>query len=287
VRDDPRKEVQPLTADYLQVSPGYFAAMGIPILEGRDLTSADRARPSALISLRTARVLWPTRSAIGQQITTGVPDRTWVIVGVVGDVKARGLDAEPPFLAYIPYWDRTAADMTLVLRASGDPAVQAAAIRHLIADVDAELAAEDVRTMATVVERSVASRKFQALLMTVFAGLAVVLAALGTYGVTAAAVERRRTELAVRMAVGAARIDIGMLVVRWALVPAAFGAVLGGIVGFLATHVLDRMVFGVSASSPSILLTLGGIVALSATSAVVWPAFRATKTPVATTLRGA
>jgi ABC-type antimicrobial peptide transport system permease subunit len=132
--------------------------------------------------------------------------------------------------------------------------------------------------MTTVVERSVASRRFQALLMMAFAGLGVGLAILGIYGVTAAAVERRRTELAVRLAIGAPRIDIGILVLRWALVPAAFGAVLGGMVGVLASRVLGRTIFGVSASSPRILLAIGGIVALSAIGAAFWPAVRAIKT---------
>ncbi len=163
--DVARQDVHPPTANYLQVSPGYFAAMGIPIVEGRDLTDADRSRPSAVISVSTARELWPTRSAIGQQITTGVSDRSWVVVGVAADVKAQGLDAEPPFLVYIPYWNRTASEMTLVLRTTVDPAAQAGALRHLIADVDPELAAEDVRTMTAVVERSIAARRFQALLM--------------------------------------------------------------------------------------------------------------------------
>jgi predicted permease len=286
-RDDARQDLHPLTANYLQVSPGYFAVMGIPIVEGRDVTDADRARPTAVISLRTARALWPTRSALGQQITAGVPGRTWVVVGVVGDVKAQGLDAEPPFLAYIPYWDSAASEMTFVLRTTIDPAAQAGAIRRLIAGVDPELATEDVRTMTTVVERSVAPRRFQALLMMAFAALGVVLAALGIYGVTAAAVERRRTELAVRLAVGAPRIDIGILVFRWALLPAGSGAVLGAIAGILASHVLDRTVYGVSASSPGILLAIGGIVALSATAAAIAPAIRAVKTPLASTLRGA
>jgi putative ABC transport system permease protein len=214
--------------DWRTATPDYFRAMGIPLIAGRVFTENDRAdtRLVGLIDERTARQVFPGQSPIGHRFRIQFEGQPWIeIVGVVGLIRHDGADAEPRTQVYWNYHQRTQDRMALAVRTEGDPAKWASSVIAAIRLVDSEQPVYGVAPMEEIVGRSFAQRRLEATLIGGFAGLALLLAAIGVYGVTAYAVERRVREFGIRMALGANPSQlIGLVMRRVAIVCAVGGA---------------------------------------------------------------
>jgi predicted permease len=277
------------------VTPDYFRAMGIPLLDGRLLDAGDRpgAAEAIVLSESFARRRFGDRDPIGQRLRIGPenvePNRPWdIVVGVVGDVKQSSLEAGVPFDAFyvaLGQWMWMDYEQSLVVRTDGDPAALAPAIRAAIRSVSAIPAIARVATMEEVVAASEAERRFALTVFSIFAAAALVLAALGLYGVIAGAVAERTREIGLRSALGATPAQILALVLRQGLTLAALGVVVGLGGAAAATRGLESLLYGVTALDP---LTYGGVVVLLAAvaAAACWlPAARAARVDPTVALR--
>ena len=194
---DKRPLVQQPVANYRFISPEYFRTLGIPLVAGRTFADGDRGRRVAVISEKIAREVWRGQNPIGQKFYyNGDNEPISEVVGVVKDTLV-GLDKKPVMAGYIPYWELTDGDMTAVLRTAMDPRAAAPAVRAAVWSIDPETVMGEMRTMDQVVSESVAQRRFQMLLIVAFAGTALLLAAIGIYGVVAWSVARRKNEIGI------------------------------------------------------------------------------------------
>jgi putative ABC transport system permease protein len=264
-------------AERCWVTQGYFAAMGIPIRQGRVFTGRDTAdQPRVVVINETlARQFFSSRDPLGKRVRAGGAWRT--VVGVVFDAKSGSLEREAGPQLYLPHAQWPWPAMTVVLHTDGNPLALASAARSELKALDALLPAANVRTMEQVVSNAASSRRFNMALLAFFAVAALLLTMMGIYGVVAFLVGRRSREIGIRMAMGAQRGDILRLVLRQGMKPVAIGS-LGGLVGSLAaSRLIASQLYGVSSSDP---LTLTSIVALLVAAALLacWlPACRATK----------
>jgi putative ABC transport system permease protein len=270
-----------LEMQYRVVSPGYFSAMEIPLRHGRFLSEQDTETSSrvVVISERLARLHFPNESPIGRRVTINDPKSgPWEeIVGVVGDVRHWGLDAEPPPEFYVSYRQHWRRFMTFAVRTDGDPLRLAPAVRAEVRALDKDLVPERVATMGQVISISLTQRRLNLVILGFLAALAVGLAASGLYSVLAYTVAQRTHELGIRMALGAQARDISKLVVRQGMVLALIGVAVGLTASFALTRLMKTLLFGVSATDP---LTFAAIALLLLAVAFVacWlPARRATK----------
>ena len=285
-----------LAGDWQVVTPDYFRVMRIGLHSGRLITDADDARaPGAvLINESLARRAFPNGDAIGQRINLGPVDSAWrTVVGVVRDVRHRGLDAEARPEMYLPHaqFPLTAAgapqrNMYLVVRSAGDPAALATSLRREVAAIDPLLPVSSVRTMEQVLGSWAAERRLSMLVLSVFAMVALALAAVGIYGVMSYSVAQRTREIGIRMALGAEPGSVLGLVVRQGVALALVGVGIGIVVALALTRLMTTMLFQVSATDP---LTFGGLALLLTATAVLasWiPARRATRVEPTVALRG-
>ncbi|MGH9345747.1 MAG: ABC transporter permease, partial [Vicinamibacterales bacterium] len=282
-------------ADWQVVTPGYFETMGIRLARGRFLVPSDRAESPAvvLVNETLARTFFPDRDPIGRRIRMSGGDRPWMtIVGVVGDVRQDGLDAVPasevylPHTQFIPFWrDATLRTFTLVIRTAGDPASATEIVRRHVRELDPHLPISTVMTMDEVVARSVAERRLHMLLLGFFAGIALVLAVVGTYGVLAYQITERTRELGVRMALGARAGDILRMIVRQGMTPAAAGVLIGLGGATLLTRLLATLLFETEPLDAATFAATSGVLLASALVACCIPARRATRIDPSTALR--
>ena len=278
-----------------QVTPGYFAAIGLPLLAGRDFGSADRpgAQLTAIVSKRFAEQSWPGADPLGRRFRLGGGDGPWLtIVGVVGDLRARGFGAEPAPTMYFPYAQTATSayfmprSMVVLIRTVGDPSRLTPSVRGIVRSLDPTVPVSDVRTLDAVVGASVANRRFSTTLVLGFAALALVLAGIGTYGVIAYGVTQRTFEIGVRQALGAERGAVLGLVMREGLGLCASGLVLGLAGSIAAGRLIRALLVGVS---PFDWVTLGTVCLLLAgvsLLACVIPARRAMAVSPTEALRG-
>jgi putative ABC transport system permease protein len=277
------------SADIRIVDPGYLAAMRIPLVRGRGLTAADRADapPVVLINEAMARQFWPDGDPIGArlQINWTHPDVHPEIVGVVGNVHVSSLDGDLRPMIYYPQAQEASGSMTLVARHAGDPAALAVAVRAAVRALDHNLPVSDVATMSTWLVRSMADRRYPMLLLTVFAVLAVVLAAIGIYGVLSYAVNQRRREFGVRIALGAQGGDVLRMVVGGGMRLTLSGVGLGAAGAAVGARALSRLLYGVQPTDPVTFLAVTGVLVLVALIAICLPAVRATRVDPITVLR--
>ena len=197
-----------------------------------------------------AKKFWPNQNALGQRIRFSEDDAPWYrVVGIVGDVRI-SLDQEPLPSMYVPSSDSVQPFFYAVIHSSADPAVLAPAVRQVLGGLDPDIPAFDIRTMAGVLDESAARHKFTAFLLGLFAGLAVVLAAVGLYGVLSYAVAQRRAEIGIRMALGAAQSQVRRLILVEGLRPAVAGVILGILGAAWATQFLRNLLFGIGADDP-------------------------------------
>jgi predicted permease len=279
----------PPEAEYRSVTPGYFAAMGIPVLAGRGFERRDRNDSTlpTLVSETFARRYFAGDTVLGQRIRLGPnPAAAWrTIVGVVGDVRDLGLGAPPRPDVYVLFTQSPSAAMSLVLRTAGDPAAVVAPAREAIRSLDPDVPISNVVTLRQLVGGSVARTRYAGSLLGGFAALALVIAVVGIYGVMSYLVTQRARELGVRIALGARPRDILRLVLREGLRLSALGAGLGLLAAFGATRVLGRLLYEVSPADP---LTYAGVTLLLIAVVLVTcyiPARRATRVDPMVALR--
>jgi putative ABC transport system permease protein len=274
-----------LMSHYRSISQDYHRAMGISLLKGRYFTEQDREKsaPAIIINDSMARRYWPDEEdPTGRHIT--IPSDGPIsreIVGVVADVKHEKLDAESGSEMYVPYLQSPYTFMGIVVRTATDPAQMTSAVRSQILAVDPSQAVYDVKTMRQMVSESVSQPRLNTLLLTLFAGIALVLAAVGIYGVMSTAVNQRRHEIGIRMAVGARPTDILKMIVGQGMALALAGMVIGVVVAFLlaffATRIIEGFLFGVSATDLTIFIGIPLLLALVALLSCYIPARRATR----------
>ena len=278
-----------LVAGWRSVTPDFFRTLGVPVTGGRPFDARDRegAEEVAIVSASLAGRLWPGTNAVGRSLfwggTDGTPKR---VVGVVRDVRDRTLDSEPQPMLYLPYAQVPMATVTLVLRAEGEPGRHAAAVRGAIWAIDPNLPIPEVTPLAQNREAQAAGPRFRALLLATFAAVALLLAALGVYGVMAFAVAQRTREIGVRMALGARPAAVARAVLARGFALTMAGLVLGlaasVVVGRLAASLLYE-------TSPNDAPTLGAVAVVVAATAIVatWlPSRRATRVDPVRALRG-
>jgi putative ABC transport system permease protein len=266
------------------VSPDYFRAMGIPLQHGRYFEAHDSfdSTPVVLINRRLAEQYWPGEDAIGKRLKVGPADspNAWLtVVGVVGDVRQTGL-YEQKLEFYVPYMQERRSFMAprdLVVRTKSDPAVIAAAVRKAVWAVDKDQPVSNVRTMDQVFAAAISAERFQALMLGLFAALALVLACVGLYGVISYSVVQRTHEIGVRMALGAQPVDVLRLVIRQGMLLTFAGLVAGIVAGTFVTRVLTDMLFGVTPRDPLTFVGVPVLLLVVAFLACYVPARRATR----------
>jgi predicted permease len=276
--------VTPVVGSHVQVSAGYFAAIGLPLLRGRLLTPDDHSRPVAVISDRTARTLWPGQDPLGRSFRRGRAD-IFQVVGVVADAKIAGFEREPGLVGYVPYGLSTRSGLTLVIRGNAGDAAAIASARRVVKAIDPDLPLRRVRTLDSVVDDALAMRKFQVRLLTAFGAAGLLLACLGIYGVLSAMVEGRRGELAIRLALGAPPSNVRRLIIRQGLTPVILGLVIGLTAGVGAARLTAALLFGVTPAHPGVLAAVIGVVLAVAVAACLEPAARAARTSLVSPLR--
>ena len=260
----------------------YFSAMRIPLREGRAFNGTDRpAAPRvAIVNATFARKWWPKESALGHRIKWGGPYRDgpiYEIVGVCGNVSQMGLGTEPYPEIYLPFSQAPSLAMVVMIRAAGDASTLAPAVRRRVTAIDRNLPIESLRPFEQTVAASLAQRRFSTLLLALFAGLAMILAAVGIYGLLNYWVRVREDEIAIRMALGAPRPSI----LRWAgwqaLRLSLIGAAIGMLAGWAASRWLENLVFGVAAHNFTTLAAAALAVIAIAMIAAAIPVWRATQ----------
>jgi putative ABC transport system permease protein len=278
--------------DMRLVSSDYVRTTGIRLVRGRDLTPADRvgAPGAVLINEAMARKFFAGQDPIGRRLlrhwwSPDMPE-AWEIVGIVGDVKTASLEGDADDAIYFPAAQVSFPSMTLVVRTPRPAQAIAGEIAAAVRAVDPLLAAGRVRAMDDIVAESMGSRRFNATLIGVFAGLAILLATIGLYGVLSYSVAQRGHEIAVRRALGARAADIVALVSRQAAVVSAAGVALGAVAAVILAHVLRAMLFGVRPLDPLTLAVVVAAVSVASAAACLGPLSRALTVDPAHALRG-
>jgi predicted permease len=278
-------------ADIRVVDPEYFSTMGIPVLAGRSFTEHDNSGAARvlLINETLARQFWPNSNdnPIGRHITMKDwgPPLTGEIVGVVGDVKTNGLDAAVGPMIYWPYYQFGQIFNTMVVRTDGDPLQLVSAVKSGIWSVDKNQPVSRIQTMEQILSDSVARRRLYVVLLGVFAGVALLLAATGIYGVVSYSVSQRTREIGIRVALGAERVDVVRLVIAQAARLALAGEVIGIFVALGLTRLMNSLLFGVSAADPVTFASVAITLTLVALVACYVPARRATRVDPMVALR--
>lgn len=270
------RDQEPVTW-YRLVSADYFRAMGITIRSGRGFTP-HQAEPTVVINETLARRYWPGINPIGKRVKLSRDGPWFTISGTVNDVKVRGAQAENRAEMYVPYWQMPEPGISLVLKTSVDPESLAGPMREMVRQIDPDLPVSEIASMDALVSDSVAEPRFFASLVGVFAVLAVVLAAVGIYGVMSYLVAQRTGEIGVRLALGAAEQQIFRLVLGDSLRLTAIGLALG-VAGALAIgRILRQLLFGVTPADPLTFALTVATLLVVAVAATYLPARRAMRT---------
>ncbi len=273
------------------ISPDYFATLGIPLVRGRVFTPGDRFKTQSVVVVdeTLARQYWPGQDPIGQQINfggTGPDDPMRTIVGVVKHAKASSLESDTnEGFYYLPISQVPNNSVFIAVRSAGSPMSVVSATRDAVHAVDPSQALYDVKTMDERVDSSLVGRRFLVVLLSTFAGLALLLSALGLYGVISYSVKLRTRELGVRMALGAQRSDVLQLVLGKGMQLAVIGLVAGLLASFALGRVLNSMLYNVSIFNPLALIATSSLLAATVLFASYLPARRAAKLDPMRTLR--
>jgi putative ABC transport system permease protein len=265
--------------------------MGIQLLQGRPLGAEDKAdSPGVVVISETmARKYWPGEDAVGKRIAVGRPKSPgdWLtIVGVAKDVRQFGLDAASKPQQYLSYEQAGFFEPNdLVISTNVEPLSLAATVRKAVWEVDKDQPVSNIRTMADILSESVARQRFSMLLLGTFAAVALILAAVGIYGVMSYSVAQRTREIGLRMALGAQRSDVLKLVVGQGLKLVLIGVACGLVAAFILTRVMSSLLFGVSATDPATFITISLLLVSVAVLASYIPARRATKVDPMVALR--
>ena len=282
-------DTPPRRMSFCEARPGYFKTIGLAMRAGRDISPQDRpGTPKvAVVSENAARQMWPGKDPLGQRFRFGEPDSVppFSVVGVVADVRQSVENKEPPAQIYVAHAQELSQTISLVVKHEGDVAGMTTALRRLVQSRDPDMPLYDVRTMEESLNLGLWEQRIYAALMGVFAGLALVIAAVGIYGVMAYSVAQRTQEIGIRMALGAARHDVLRLVVGQAFRLTIFGLGLGLAGAYAVTRLMASLLFGVSSSDPPTFVVVTIILAGSALVAAWVPAERATRVDPMVALR--
>jgi putative ABC transport system permease protein len=277
--------------DYRQATPGYFETMGVPLVSGRLFTEGDgpKAAPVAVIDETLARAYWPGEEALGKRFRfggLGPEEEVWItVVGIVGNVRNSGLHVDARPQLYVPQAQNPSGQLSFVMRTAGDPKRLIADARKAVYAVDPSQPIDRMRTLEQMVSASVAGRRFNMVLLVIFAGLALVLAAVGIYGITSCSVAQRTREMGLRMALGAQPGTVLGLVLREAGTLALLGLGAGLLLAFAATRVMSSLLFGVGSTDPATFAAVSlGLAAVSLFAAYL-PGRRATQVDPMVALR--
>ncbi|MCI0533590.1 MAG: ABC transporter permease, partial [Verrucomicrobiales bacterium] len=270
---------EPVAAGYAQVSPGYFRVMNIPILQGRDFTDHDRTNtaPVVVVDESFVKMFKLGTNVLGRRMGIGDGTESAEIIGVVKDTKRVGMAEAHRGEMYRSYKQNCWGYLTLVVRTQRDPAEVTRVVRAALDTLDKDLPLENVRTMTQLVGSSLAQRRLSVQLLGCFAGVALLLAALGLYGVLAYNVTQRTQEIGIRMALGAQVYDVLRLLLRQGMVLALAGIGLGLIGAFLLMRVLERLLFEIKPFDPPTFVLVTLLLSVVALLACWLPARRATK----------
>jgi len=291
-----RPPVPPAQQPAMQVrvaTPEYFETIGIPLKRGRFFTDGDKAGSPrvVLITESAARQYFPTEDPIGKTITLGwrrgpgTPRAGGEVVGIVGDVKDAGLDEPNPPQIFLAYRQWPVGSMTVLLETAVPPMSLADAVRAEVYAVDGSLPVSNVNTLEAVVAHSISQQRFYMLLLTIFAGVALALAAVGIFGVLSYAVAQRTREIGIRMALGAQGSSVVRLIVRQAMLLVAGGVAAGLVLGLFVSQTMTKMLFVVTPTDPATYVSVSVVLAAVALLASWLPARRATRVDPIVALR--
>jgi putative ABC transport system permease protein len=284
---EPPPGTEPTQAQLQTVTPGYFQALGMSLLRGRDISDADQEQTPmvAVVDETLVRRYWPDGNALGKRVrTTGDP--TWFnIVGVVNGIKDQNLAEDSKPHIYLAYGQDPQLRMYLALRTAGNPTALSSTVRAKIRELDADVPVYAVRTMSEVVDKTLTSQKLIDSLLTAFATLALILAAIGIYGVMSVYVTGRTREFGIRLAVGAKPANLLVSVLKQGFVLVIAGSAVGLFGAFILTRSISSLLFNVSSTDPLVFLGIPVLLISVATLACYWPARRAARTDPLTALR--
>ncbi len=281
--------------DIRVVNPEFFETMDIPLLKGRYLTEQDRrgSRAVAVIDQEFVRRYWSKENPLGKRFTFGPPEGStdttqveWIeVVGVVGHTAHEGLDAGPRIQLYLPYQQATFPFMAVAVRTTGSPERYVNLVRQAIRSVDPDQPISAISTMDELVSRSVGQRRLSMMLLSLFSGIALVLASIGIYGVMSYSVAQRSRELGVRIALGADGKDVLGLVLRQGMTLALTGIGIGLVAALALTRLIESQLYGVAATDPATFGLVAIVLAGTALLANLIPAIRAMRMDPAVVLR--
>ena len=276
------------SAERYAVTPQYFAVMRIPLIRGRLIAASDRPDTERVIVIgqRTAERVWPDADPIGAHVRTGGYDGpVYTVIGIVGDVRHSELAAPPTMQWYGAQSQFADSVLTVVVRTAGDPASLTADVRRAITSVAPDVPVDHVATLRDLVDRSVGPRRFVMLLLELFAAMALLMTAIGVYGVVAYSVSERTREFGVRAALGASRAELARLVIGSGLFVVASGLAAGCVLAFAATRYLEASLFNVRPTDPLTFAAVVIVLLLVTLLAQMLPVLRATRIDPATALR--
>jgi putative ABC transport system permease protein len=277
------------TANLGSVSGGFFSAMGIPLVSGRTFAESDGAKAAGvgIVSVAMARKYWPAENAIGKRVRFESDANTpWMtIVGIVGDVRQLGLEKSPPPILYIPYRQFALPFTNVAVRSTAPSSTVTAMLRSAMTSVDPELPFGEITTLQDVLDRSVDQPRFRATLLASFAVAALILAAVGVYGLMSYSVATRTREFGIRLALGAQPGQVLVSVMREGLVLALAGIGIGLGAAFLAVRVIASFLFGVDAGDPLTFVAVASLLLVVALAASYVPSRRALRVDPIAALR--
>jgi putative ABC transport system permease protein len=273
------------SADFFTTGVGYFRTMGIPIIKGRDFDDRDKhgATPVVIITETLARQFFPNEDPVGKRIRPGIStyddERSVMreIIGVVGDVRNRSLDTEPKPAYYVPQTQVPFSQMVGVVKTNGEPRSFIPAVTKQVAAMDADVPLFGVKSMEEYLSASVAAPRFNTTLLSIFAGVALVLTIVGLYGVMSYSVVQRTNEIGIRLALGAQSRDVLLMIVKQGSKLIVVGLAIGLAVAFVATRVIESLLFGVKTKDPFTFVAAAVLLVIVALLACYVPAWRATK----------
>ncbi len=274
------------------VTPNFFHTLGMPLISGRDFLSTDDSKAPAVVIVNQAfaRKYFPGENALGKRMKPGLGDGIMdepvrQIVGIVGDVKRKGLTGEMPAQLYLPFKQALILDPTVVIRSHGDPLAQLSGLRSAINQLDGNVPLYHVNTLDNYLSLSAAQPRFQTMLLSFFATLALLLSAVGLYAVLSYMVAQRTLEIGLRLALGAQRNDVLRLILRRGLMLAATGLAIGIVVSLVLTRFMQEMLYGIKPFDPLTFVTVTLVLLLVSLVASSAPALRAARLDPMRTLR--
>lgn len=274
----------------VDIAPGYFQTLGIPLLAGRDFTEADTLdkAPVVIVSRHTAQTLWPGREAIGQQVRwgKGADNPFATVIGVVGNTKWSTAETEPGFELYYPYRQWPVPAMHVVVRTQTDPAQLAPLLRRTVHEVNPDIAINLIKPIDEIVSDSQWMRRLWGVLFALFAAIALLLAAVGLYGVMSYLVSQRTREIGLRMALGAQSLDVWRMILGQGLKVVSIGVAVGIVAALALSRVMASLLFGIAATDPLTYLGVALLLVVVASLACLLPARRAARVDPMIALRG-